>query len=88
MESIATLVGVLFVVQGGGGLINNLFGDSKSWSDELCPTAPASCRPFVDALRDAAISQTHAIFAGAAVCAFLAAILAVALLGRRGVMHT
>ncbi|MCB8909559.1 MULTISPECIES: hypothetical protein [Rhodococcus] len=31
VESIATLVGVLFVVQGGGGLINNLFGDSKSW---------------------------------------------------------
>ncbi|GAA1674924.1 hypothetical protein GCM10009745_17530 [Kribbella yunnanensis] len=56
--------------------------------NELCPTAPASCRPFVDALRDAAISQTHAIFAGAAVCAFLAAILAIALLGRRGVVHT
>ncbi|GAB3923369.1 hypothetical protein GCM10029976_013480 [Kribbella albertanoniae] len=56
--------------------------------NELCPAAPASCRPFVDALRDAAISQTHAIFAGAAVCAFLAAILAVALLGRRGVVHT
>ncbi len=56
--------------------------------NELCPTAPASCRPFIDALRDAAVSQTHAIFAGAAVCAFLAAILAVALLGRRGVVHT
>ncbi len=56
--------------------------------NELCPATPASCRPFVDALRDAAISQTHAIFAGAAVCAFLAAILAVALLGRRGVVHT
>ncbi|MET7281059.1 MFS transporter [Kribbella sp. NPDC005582] len=55
--------------------------------NELCPTAPASCRPFIDALRDAAVSQTHAIFAGAAVCAFLAAILAVALLGRRGVVH-
>ncbi|TDD62837.1 MFS transporter [Kribbella antibiotica] len=56
--------------------------------NELCPTAPATCRPFIDALRDAAISQSHAIFAGAAVCAFLAAILAVALLGRRGLIHT
>ncbi|GAA0586485.1 MFS transporter [Kribbella sandramycini] len=56
--------------------------------NELCPDSPASCRPFVDALQDAAVSQVHTIFAGAAVCAFLAAILAVALLGRRVVVHT
>ncbi|TCO51188.1 putative MFS family arabinose efflux permease [Kribbella antiqua] len=56
--------------------------------NELCPSTPGSCRPFVDALRDAAVSQVHAIFAGAAVCAFLAAVLAVLLLGRRGVVHT
>ncbi|MEV0290636.1 MFS transporter [Kribbella sp. NPDC050820] len=55
--------------------------------NELCPSAPGSCRPFVDALRDAAVSQVHAIFAGAAVSAFLAAILAVLVLGRRGVLH-
>lgn len=55
--------------------------------NELCPATPGQCRPFVDALRDAAISQVHAIFAGAAVCAFLAAVLAVVLLGRRGVLH-
>jgi len=55
--------------------------------NELCPSAPGSCRPFVDALRDAAVSQVHAIFAGAAGCAFLAAVLAVLLLGRRGVVH-
>lgn len=55
--------------------------------NELCPSAPGSCRPFVDALRDAAVSQVHAIFTGAAVAAFLAAILALFLLGRRGVMH-
>ncbi len=55
--------------------------------NELCPSAPGSCRPFVDALRDAAVSQVHTIFAGAAACAFLAAILAVLLLGRRGVVH-
>ncbi len=55
--------------------------------NELCPKSPGTCRPFLDALRDAAISQVHAIFAGAAVCAFLAAILAVLLLGRHGVLH-
>jgi MFS family permease len=51
--------------------------------NELCPSSPANCRPYVDALRDAAVSQVHAIFAGAAVCAFLAAVLGVLLLGRR-----
>ena len=55
--------------------------------NELCPSRPGTCRPFVDALRDAAISQVHTIFAGAAVCAFLAAVLAVLLLGRRGAVH-
>jgi len=53
--------------------------------NELCPTAPGSCRPFLDALREAGISQVHTIFAGAAVCAFAAAVLAVLLLGRRPV---
>jgi MFS family permease len=53
--------------------------------NQLCPTTPGSCRPFVDALREAAISQVHAIFAGAAVCALAAAVLAVLLLGRQPV---
>ncbi|MEU4194302.1 MFS transporter [Kribbella sp. NPDC026611] len=59
--------------------------------NELCPSTPGNCRPFLDALRDAAVSQVHAIFAGAAVCAILAAVLAVVLLGRRGqrvIVHT
>jgi hypothetical protein len=51
--------------------------------NELCPASPGTCRPFVDALREAAISQLHTIFAGAAVCAFAAAVLALVLLGRR-----
>jgi MFS family permease len=51
--------------------------------NELCPASPGTCRPFVDALREAAISQLHTIFAGAAVCAFAAAVLAVVVLGRR-----
>jgi MFS transporter, DHA2 family, triacylglyceride efflux pump len=54
--------------------------------NDLCPgKAPTSCRPFIDALQDAAVSQVHTIFAGAAVCAFAAAVLAVVLLGRRAV---
>ncbi|GAA1597582.1 MULTISPECIES: MFS transporter [Kribbella] len=56
--------------------------------NELCPSSPARCRPYVDALLDAAVSQVHAIFAGAAVCAFLAAIAGVLALGRRGAEHT
>ena len=52
--------------------------------NELCPSSPAHCRPYVDALLDAAVSQVHAIFAGAALCAFLAAVLGLFLLGRRG----
>jgi MFS family permease len=55
--------------------------------NELCPTAPGTCRPFIDALREAAISQVHTIFAGAALCAFAAAVLAALLLGRRRSVH-
>ena len=55
--------------------------------NELCPDKPGQCRPFLDALRDAGISQVHTIFAGAAVCAFAAAVLAVLLLGRRRAVH-
>ncbi len=51
--------------------------------NQLCPDSPGTCRPYVDALRDAAIAQVHAIFAGAAVCAFAAAVLALVVLGRR-----
>jgi MFS family permease len=51
--------------------------------NELCPDSPARCRPYLDALRGAAIAQVHAIFLGAAICAFAAAVLAFVLLGRR-----
>jgi MFS family permease len=56
--------------------------------NELCPSAPGICRPFIDALRDAAVSQVHTIFAGAAACAFAAAVLALLLLGRRPPVHS
>jgi len=46
---------------------------------ELCG-APVACSSYRDAIRDAGIAQLHAVFIGAAVCAALAAILALVLL--------
>ena len=50
---------------------------------ELCPSDPANCPAYVDALRDAALTQIHTVFAGAAVCAGVAAVLAPVLLRTR-----
>jgi len=48
----------------------------------LCPTSPASC-PAYDALATrAVVDELHVIFAGAAVCAGAAAVVALALLVR------
>jgi hypothetical protein len=84
---VGMLVGVSALTAIGLRRYFSLAKDIKS-PNELCPTAPGTCRPYLDALRDAALSQVHAIFAGAAVAAFLAAVLAVAVLGRRGLPHT
>ena len=83
---VGMLVGVSVLTAIGLRRYYTLVDDVPS-PNELCPTAPGSCRPFVDALREAAISQIHTIFAGAAVCAFAAAVLAVLLLGRRPAVH-
>ncbi|MFC0625616.1 MFS transporter [Kribbella deserti] len=53
--------------------------------EQVCTGGAGICREYVDALRDAAIAQSSAIFAGAAVCAFAAAVLGLLLLGRRPV---
>lgn len=45
--------------------------------ETLCPQDPARCGPYIEALRDAALVQVHTIFAGAAVCAAVAGVLAV-----------
>ena len=47
---------------------------------ELCRGEATLCRAYKDAARDAAITQLHAVFVGAAVCAVVAALLAVVLL--------
>jgi MFS family permease len=47
---------------------------------ELCGGESTLCQAYKDAARDAAIAQLHAVFVGAAVCALVAAVLAVVLL--------
>jgi MFS family permease len=83
---VGMLVGVSALTAIGLRRYYTLVNDIPS-PNKLCPTAPGTCRPFIDALRAAAISQVHTIFAGAAVCAFAAAVLAVLLLGRRQSVH-
>lgn len=83
---IGMLVGISALTAIGLRRYYTLVADVPS-PTELCPASPANCRPFVDALREAAVSQVHTIFAGAAACAFGAAVLAVLLLGRRRAVH-
>jgi hypothetical protein len=47
---------------------------------ELCGADSTLCQAYRDAARDAAITQLHAVFVGAAVCAVIAAVLAALLL--------
>lgn len=49
-------------------------------AEELCGGAATLCKAYKDAVRDAGITQLHTVFVGAAVCAIIAAVLAVALL--------
>ena len=47
---------------------------------ELCGGAASACQAYRDAVRDAGITQLHAVFVGAAACAAVAAVLALVLL--------
>ena len=47
---------------------------------ELCGAGATLCQTYRDAVRDAGIAQLHTVFVGAAVCALVAAVLAVVLL--------
>ena len=49
---------------------------------KLCPSTPGACPAYDHLEALAAIDELHAVFAGAAVCAALAALLAVGMLGR------
>jgi hypothetical protein len=46
----------------------------------LCPANPTTCPEYVTLLREAGLTQLHTVFAGAAVCALAAALLALVLL--------
>jgi hypothetical protein len=48
-----------------------------------CPQTPTSCEPYESAVREAVVAQLQVTFGGAAVCATLAAVLAVFLLRHR-----
>ncbi len=45
-------------------------------AEELCNGAATACQAYKDAVRDAGITQLHTVFVGAAVCALIAAVLA------------
>ena len=48
----------------------------------LCPQTPAACPAYDALVKQAVVDELHTVFAGAAICAGVAAILAVALLRR------
>jgi hypothetical protein len=47
---------------------------------ELCNGKATLCQAYKDAVRDAGITQLHAVFVGAAICALTAAVLALVVL--------
>jgi MFS transporter, DHA2 family, triacylglyceride efflux pump len=49
-------------------------------AEQLCGGAATACQAYKDAVRDAGITQLHTVFVGAAVCAIIAAALALLLL--------
>lgn len=53
-------------------------------AEELCGGRAELCGAYRDAVRDAGITQLHAVFVGAAVCAVIAAVLAATLLRTPG----
>jgi MFS family permease len=79
---VARMVGMLLGVSALTTIGLHAFYDASSRippAADLCGTATV-CDAYRDALRDAGITQLHAVFVGAAVCAVLAAVLALVLL--------
>lgn len=85
---VARMVGMLVGISGLTTIGLARFYDVQSRiapPDVLCPDDPGNCPAYTSALKDAGLAQLHAVFAGAAVCALVAAVLAVLLLGVRRV---
>jgi hypothetical protein len=79
---VARMVGMLLGVSALTTIGLRAFYDASSRipsAADLCGTATV-CDAYRDALRDAGITQLHAVFVGAAVCAVVAAVLALVLL--------
>ena len=81
-RSIGMLVGLSVLTAVGMRRFNQGVAELPT-PDVLCPAAPSRCPAYSDGVRSAVLDQLHAIFAGAAVCAGLAAVLASMLIGPR-----
>ena len=81
---VARMVGMLIGVSALTTIGLRAFYDASGRippADELCGDGAVQlCDAYRDAVRDAGIAQLHAVFVGAAVCALLAAVLALVLL--------
>lgn len=67
-------VGVWVVSRAGEVRFNDLLGRILPPSD-MCPRSPGQCAPYERAVRDAVLEQFQTVFASAALCAALAAVL-------------
>ena len=82
---VARMVGMLLGISALTTIGLHAFYDASAQippASELCGGAVAACQAYRDAVRDAGIVQLHAVFVGAAVCAAVAAVLALVLLRR------
>jgi MFS family permease len=80
---VARMVGMLLGISALTTIGLHAFYDASSRippAAELCGGAVSACQAYRDAVRDAGITQLHAVFVGAAVCAGIAAVLALVLL--------
>ena len=80
---VARMVGMLLGISALTTIGLHAFYDASAQippAAELCDGAVSACQAYRDAVRDAGITQLHAVFVGAAVCAAIAAVLALVLL--------
>ncbi len=80
---VARMVGMLLGISALTTIGLHAFYDASAAippAAELCDGAATACQAYRDAVRDAGITQLHAVFVGAAACAAAAAVLALGLL--------
>lgn len=79
---VGMLVGISVLTTIGLRAFHDAAGDIPP-AEQLCGGRAAACKAYREAVVDAGISQLHAVFVGAAVCALVAALLALWVLPRR-----